>query len=322
MNGLETTAHQAPVSIRGAPVNAYATRAPVRFAVLVTLAFAAIDVAAALVVPRLVGDARFLSVVQDAGQYALALGLLAGLAWWRRAGFATLPSARALLLLLPLLILPALQALAFTLGTRDATMLAILVEAAVAAGLTEEAVFRGAILRALEPLGRFRAASLSAGLFGLVHLVNLAAGADPLATVDQIIGATGLGFAFVAAVLTTGSLWPAIVIHLGMDLLGMLPAVDVVNRQAPATTAPALVVEVLIAALFVAYGAWLLRRPARQAATPGSTVPPASGGTGGAACRLAGDHWWRWCGELGRLTHGHPDGRSTLRGRAARTGTR
>jgi hypothetical protein len=261
-------------------VNDYATRSPVRFAVLVTLAFAAIDVVAALAISRLVGDDRVLSVVQDAGQYALALGLLAGLAWWRRTGFTTLPRARVLLLLLPLLIFPALQALAFRLGTRDGVQLTVIVEAAIAAGVTEEAVFRGVILQALAPLGRFRAAGLSAALFGLVHLVNLAAGADPLATIDQIIGAMGLGFAFAAVVLATGSIWPAIVIHAGMDLLGMLTVGDVVNRQAPATTAPTLVVEVVIAALFVAYGAWLLRRQVRRAVPPGSAVPPAAGGPG------------------------------------------
>lgn len=91
----------------GAPVEHDATRFPVRFAVLVTLAFAAIDGGAALALPRLAGDDRIVSVIQDAGQYVLAIGLLASLAWWRRAGFPTLPSARALLLLLPLLIFPA-----------------------------------------------------------------------------------------------------------------------------------------------------------------------------------------------------------------------
>jgi membrane protease YdiL (CAAX protease family) len=285
MNGANTMGGKALPGSGVAPVRDYATRFPVRFAVLVTLAFAVIDVVAALVIPRLVGDDQGLSVAQDAGQYALAFGLLASLAWWRRAGIATIPRARALLPLLPLLLFPALQALAFKLGTRDVVTILIIVEAAIAAGVTEEAVFRGVILRALEPLGRFLAAGLSAALFGLVHLVNLAAGADPLATAAQIIGAVGLGFAFAAAVFATGSIWPVIAVHAGMDLLGMLTAADVVNRQAPATAWQTLVVETVIAALFAGYGWWLLRRTTRQAAQPFKTdaAPVENAGGAGAA---------------------------------------
>ena len=78
MNDVNTTARKVLPGFGGASVNDCATRFPVRFAVLVTLAFAVVDVVAALMIPRLIDDARTLSVVQDAGQYALALGLLAG----------------------------------------------------------------------------------------------------------------------------------------------------------------------------------------------------------------------------------------------------
>ena len=263
-------------------MKAFAIRYPVRFAVLVTLAFAAIDVAAALIVPLLVDDDRVLSVVWDVGQYALVVGLLTSLGWWRRAGFATLPSARSLLLLLPLLILPALMAVSFDLGTHEGITIVVLVEAAIAAGFTEEAAFRGVILRALEPLGLLPAAGISAVLFGLVHLVNLAAGANLLATVDQIISGGALGFAFAAAVFATRSIWPVIVIHAGMDVLGMLTAGTVINTESlDISLAQLLVIDAVYVVLFVGYGYWLIRRQTWRAGTPSSAAPSAPVGTGG-----------------------------------------
>lgn len=262
-------------------MRALATRSPVRFAVLVTLAFAAIDVAASLIVPLLVDDDRVLSVVWDIGQYALVVGLLTSLGWWQRTGFATIPHARSLLLLLPLLIVPALSAVGFNLGTRNVITIVVLVEAAIAAGFTEEAAFRGVILRALEPRGMMQAAGISAALFGLVHLVNLAAGADLVATIDQVISAGALGFAFAAAVFAMRSIWPVIVIHAGMDVLGMLTAGTVINTESLDISLVQLaVIDAVYVVLFVGYGYWLIRRHTRQADTPSATAPTAPVGSG------------------------------------------
>ena len=65
----------------------------------------------------------------------------------------------------------------------------------------------------------------------------------------------------------------------------MLTASDVVNRQAPATAWQALVVEAVIAALFVGYGSWLLRRTTRREAQPRKTdeAPVENAGDAGAA---------------------------------------
>ena len=258
------------------------TRSPVRFAILVTLALFVVDGALALVVPRFFDDERVLQVSQDIGQYALAIGLLTSLGWWRRAGFTKLPDARSLLVVLPLLIIPAIQLLAFDLGTHDTVMIVVIIEAAIAAGFTEEALFRGVILRALEPIGLFAAAVLSSVLFGVVHLVNLVAGADLLLTVDQVVSAGALGFAFAAVVLVTGRIWPVIVIHAGMDILGMLMAGDFINRE-PSTLSIVQVVvsNVVFTALFAGYGYWLLRRHLRQAAQTGTGEPGATSGAPG-----------------------------------------
>lgn len=227
-------------------------------------------------------DDRVLSVVWDAGQYVLAIGLLVSLGWWRRAGFAKLPSARSLLLLAPLLIVPALSAVNFNRGTHEGLTIVVLVEAAIAAGFTEEAVFRGVILRALEPLGLVRAAGISAILFGLVHLVNLAAGANLLATVGQVIYAGALGFAFAAAAFATRSIWPVIVIHAGTDLLGLLTSGTVITKESPSVSAVhVLVISAVYAVLFVGYGYWLIRRHTRQAGKPNAAVPRAPIGAGG-----------------------------------------
>lgn len=79
--------------------------------------------------------------------------------------------------------------------------LRLLLFAAVPA-LCEEIFFRGAILNALEPLGRNRACWATGLLFALLHL-------DPLKMMPVAV----LGIALAYVVWECGSLWPAIVGH-------------------------------------------------------------------------------------------------------------
>lgn len=93
---------------------------------------------------------------------------------------------------------------------------------AMEAGFSEEVMFRGPgianFMRVTEKEEKipviFWVSSLS---FGLMHLTNLLAGADPLMTVVQTVSAVGAGMLFSAIFLRTGNLWPGIIYHTLVD---------------------------------------------------------------------------------------------------------
>ena len=85
----------------------------------------------------------------------------------------------------------------------------------IAAGLGEEVAFRGYVLSQLASLGLgpWGAAIASAAPFGVLHAYQGWWGSLR----------TGLlGFAFAASVVLSGSLWPAVIAHAGIDVVGGL----------------------------------------------------------------------------------------------------
>lgn len=88
-------------------------------------------------------------------------------------------------------------------------------------GLTEEALFRGLLFRALERDGARRAALISSVTFGLGHLLNLAngSGMSLAANLFQVAAATGFGYLFVAIFRRGGSLLPCVFAHAAINIL-------------------------------------------------------------------------------------------------------
>ena len=82
---------------------------------------------------------------------------------------------------------------------------------AVLPALAEEMVFRGYILGTLRPFGDKTALVISAVLFGLFH-----------GNITQCIFATFVGLIFGLAVIKTDSIWPAVAIHFGNNLMSVL----------------------------------------------------------------------------------------------------
>ena len=60
--------------------------------------------------------------------------------------------------------------------------------------------------------------------FGLIHLLNMTAGGDPISVLVQAVYATGIGMAFGAVFLRTGNLWPTIIAHCSLDFLEFIRA--------------------------------------------------------------------------------------------------
>jgi uncharacterized protein len=244
-------------------LNRYADSRPTSFAILVTLAVGSIVSSLALFMPRPVEDFPLAILAYDGVRYLLAVGLLTALGWWRRCGFTKRPGARLLLPFLPWTLLPLLQLLSARMGTDDPLRIFLIVESMLAAGFTEEALFRGVILRALEPRGWLRAALISSMLFGLLHVTGLLVGADPLYVTLQVTWAFLVGFSLAVPVLVSGWIWPAVVLHFAVNVISTLGAGKLVQTETPDSAALAsLLVAIAIFALLAGYALWLLRRHA------------------------------------------------------------
>lgn len=102
---------------------------------------------------------------------------------------------------------------------------------AIGIGVREECFFRGAIQNVLAKRyansvkGVWGAALIGAAIFGLVHLLNIFAGYDPLVVLIQTISAVGTGLFFAAVYLRSGNLWAAILVHALIDTAALAGSV-------------------------------------------------------------------------------------------------
>ncbi len=256
----------------------FSSRQPVAFAVLVTVVFTLGLLVWALTISHSVTTleiTRWKLFGLDATRILIPVVFLTALGWWRMSGFAQRPTWSTILPFLPLLLIP-LMPLLFGSGFKvtDPWDIAVLVVTYLALGFGEEAIFRGVVLRALAPRGWMHAAVLSAILFGSMHLVNLAIGNNPGNVGFQVVYTALIGFAYAAAALVTGAIWPLILIHFAQDFINAM-------QQAPYTTTSSSttgidvasgLINVAILMIFAAYGYWLLRHHLNQASTEPTRV--------------------------------------------------
>ena len=157
-------------------------------------------------------------------------------------------------------LVPVLGAVVVGLSSMSLADVAVLAVLACLIGFVEEVAFRGLILRAFSSRGAWRAATISALLFGLMHLQNLAFGADLVPTLLQVFYATAMGFGFAAVTLRTGSLWPLIVVHALIDFAGFVTSGGTAQADLTAMDVGVYLVYIVT---FTGYGIYLMRtRPA------------------------------------------------------------
>lgn len=232
---------------------------PVLFVVLVSAIFLLCHLLWRWCLPG--ADKETRSLLEKATSCLFALVLTWRLGWWREAGLTVAPRPRAWLVFLPLAVIPALMLVFSKFGPMTAGRLLFLAAVALMTGFAEEVVFRGVAVNALLPDGVLRAAILSSAIFGLLHLANLTAGADPVATGLQVVFAGLFGFAAAAPRLVTGTLWPLVAIHALQDLLAFWSAGGLAEKATP--KAGEVVASLVIMLPIAGFGLWLLRRPAR-----------------------------------------------------------
>ena len=89
----------------------------------------------------------------------------------------------------------------------------------IGTGLFEEVLYRGLVLKILlkkngrSKRGVMGACVISSVIFGLLHIVNIFAGAPVLSTISQVIHATSTGLFFAAVFIRTNKLWIPILLH-------------------------------------------------------------------------------------------------------------
>jgi uncharacterized protein len=127
---------------------------------------------------------------------------------------------------------------------------------ALLVGFNEEVYFRGLMLKPLSLRWVWRAAIITAILFGVSHSLNVLAGSDPVYVGLQIVYALALGFGFAAMAMASATIYPLILAHFLTDFFGFLSGGP--GGTAPGMTEYAIAGVSIIA--FIVYGIYLLRK--------------------------------------------------------------
>jgi membrane protease YdiL (CAAX protease family) len=243
---------------------AFEARRPWLLVVLIVTSIAGVNVVAAGVAVALPDlPPAVLEMIVELALAVLAIVLLTALRAWRKVGFRAPTRLRDLRLYwLPLFpVLPAVPAAIIGISAmRPGDIIYFLVLACLI-GFVEEVFFRGVMLQALAPTGLWKAAILSAVVFGAMHLLNLLFGADLAATLLQSAYAAALGFGFAAVTLRTGILWPLIVIHALIDFTGFVASDGTVVTN---VTSIDILIYALYIVVFTAYGIFMMRSVIRR----------------------------------------------------------
>jgi membrane protease YdiL (CAAX protease family) len=199
-------------------------------------------------------------LIEDFLRGGIAVVLFSRLGWWRPAGYRQLRRTRDLRLFW-LALVPAVLNLLIGVRVIAFSDIVIFLFVALLVGFVEESYMRGLVLHALAPSGVWRAAIISAVLFGLLHFLNIAAGWNSAYVFQQVIYAGALGFMYAALAIRTGVIWPLVLTHAATDFAAFLA----VGTLAPPQSAPGgfpgiSAVDVLAWIIFTGYGVFLLAR--------------------------------------------------------------
>jgi hypothetical protein len=188
---------------------------------LVILGAAILHTLTTLVLPDLGKETS--AVLMVFMRIVIALGFVAWLGWGRDIGLTRPKDWRNLKLLLLLVPLPCIPLIDGVQGS-DVNNVLFLATAALFIAVSEEILYRGILLRTLQPLGIVKAVLGLAVLFGAIHIPNVFVGSDPgfeLMRLSMTIGGA-IGLAVIR--IRTNMLWGVIAAHWGLDFTEYLAA--------------------------------------------------------------------------------------------------
>ena len=197
-------------------------RRPMLFVVLLLLVILVTFVLAGAITFQLKLSALAMTLIGEGVLALIAILLLSRLHWWREVGF-RLPSNLRYLWFFTVPCLPIILNIAFFgVSNPGIERLLLFLALALLVGFVEETYFRGMMLRALLIRGPWQAVIISSLFFGILHVLNAAAGANLAATLLQVVYAVAIGLMFAALALRTQTILPLIVIHGLTDFFGYL----------------------------------------------------------------------------------------------------
>lgn len=130
-------------------------------------------------------------------------------------------------------------------------------------------VLLGGLLDAFESKGRWQAAGLAALVFALFELGGVLAGGKIVTTGLLSIMYFFLAFAYGAAWLRTGTIWPLVIANALMTISAAASQRSVETSNL-ASSAPEILSGIVVAVLLAAYGAMLMRKTRMDSISPKS----------------------------------------------------
>ncbi len=209
----------------------FAADSPIAFSFLTTVLLWLCYIAAGVAAPLLGTTAAGQQTGSAVGRLVAALiflGLLWWLGWLRAAGITELGTWRSWLLVLPVLAYEVLAHLyaffgSLALGVPESPLGRAVALNGAAAGLLEELAFRALLLYALTRLwadsrhGILKSVLISSSFFGSAHLLHLTLGRPVPLVLLLFVSAFLGGIYYAAFVLHSGSVWPAVVLHVVLN---------------------------------------------------------------------------------------------------------
>jgi membrane protease YdiL (CAAX protease family) len=212
-------------------------RRPVGFTLGFTAAFIALTVLTRVVLEAVVPQLTLhgIGLVLNWIFVAVSIGLVTWLGWWGTVRITAPVNRRAVVYLFPFavvvfvpvvfgLAVPEVSLIQGQVLPTWAALVVIVVGVALGAALSEELIYRGVLLRALEPRSRLLAVVLPATMFGLSHVSQVILGNSLAEWLPQMLLIIPLGIGLGAVALRLESLWPLILWHFVVDVTGSLSA--------------------------------------------------------------------------------------------------
>ena len=199
-------------------LNSFTLRHPYRYIVILE--------GIVVLVYLLIGTAAYFFNLSNMAIYGLAnlcltlfaIMYLTAIRAWKTVGFKSADKLRKLVFFLVPLV-PAGFNLIPGIRIESLSYVTVIFAVTLLVGFAEETIFRGLMLQAIKPLGHWRAAVITALLFGLTHAMNALAGKSALESAMQIGYAFAIGFAYAALVLKKEILWPLVITHFLTDFI-------------------------------------------------------------------------------------------------------
>ncbi len=244
----------------------FITRHPVLFAIIFSLAELGLGLIAFILGSLLGLSEPVLIIMALLFTTAPPLVFIWWLHWWEDTGFVTATqNVQVLWFPLVLMILPiaVFGAVALEVGMMRFFLVILLLT-----GLSEEALSRGLLLRALLPLGKWYAVLVPSVLFGLGHITQFLFLGMPLSdNLMQIAASMTFGMMYAALRLRIGSIWPLIILHMFVDVFYVLGGV-----AGPGALDIPVTFSIVLGVLQVAYAIYILRKPSVVSISSGGAV--------------------------------------------------